>query len=205
MVARFFLVRHGETAWNREDRMRGWADAPLNDRGRRQARAVGEALAEEPLVAVYTSPLSRAVHTAEAIARPHGLRPLPFEPIKDFHFGAWEGKLRSEVKTAWPELYRVYETDPASFQAPGGETLADLHARVLQGLRELAEKHEGETVALSSHAVTCQIAILAILGLGPGKYWNVKQGNCAINAFHVGPRGWVLEKMNDTGHLESVE
>ncbi|MHC5037351.1 MAG: histidine phosphatase family protein [Planctomycetota bacterium] len=204
MSSRFILVRHGETEWNREDRMRGWLDAPLNDRGRAQAEAAGNALTGEKIVAVYTSPLSRAVDTARAVARHHGLEPIPYEPIKDFHFGDWEGKTRSEVKTAWPDLYRIYETDPARFQAPGGESLAGLHARALAGLEALVERHEGETVALASHAVTCQIALLAIQGLGPERYWLVKQGNCAINIFFRDPRGWTLERVNDTCHLANV-
>jgi len=205
MSSRFILVRHGETEWNREDRMRGWLDVPLNDRGRRQARAVGEALEGEPIVAVYSSPLSRALDTARAIATPRGLEPVPYMPIKDFHFGEWEGLTRSEVKERWPDLYRVYETDPASFRAPGGESLEELHERVLAGLEALAVRHEGETVGLASHAVTCQIALLAVQGLGPERYWNVKQGNCAINVFHKGERGWVIEKINDTCHLKGVD
>ncbi|MHC4598009.1 MAG: histidine phosphatase family protein [Planctomycetota bacterium] len=205
MTARFILVRHGETEWNREDRMRGWLDVALNDRGRRQADAVGKALASENLVAVYTSPLQRTVETARALARPHGLEPIPYEPIKDFHFGDWEGNRRDEIKATWADLYRVYENDPGSFQAPGGESLQHLHERVLAGLNELADRHEGETVGLSSHAVTCQIALLAIQGLGPDRYWNIKQGNCAINCFHRGNIGWVIEKINDTCHLTGID
>jgi broad specificity phosphatase PhoE len=205
MSARFILVRHGETEWNREDRMRGWLDVALNDRGRRQAEAVGRALAGEKFSKIYSSPLGRTLETARAMGRPHGIDPEIYEPIKDFHFGEWEGKRRDEIKSIWPDLYGVYENDPASFRAPGGESLQDLHARVLDGLDALADKHGGETVGLSSHAVTCQIALLAIQGLGPDRYWNVKQGNCAINIFHHGGRGWVIEKINDTCHLAGVD
>jgi broad specificity phosphatase PhoE len=185
--------------------MRGWLDVALNDRGRRQAEAAGNALASERLTAVYTSPLQRTVETARALAHPHGLEPVPYEPIKDFHFGEWEGKTRNEIKVAWADLYRIYETDPRSFQAPGGESLTHLHRRVLEGLEVLADRHEGETVGLASHAVTCQIALLAIQGMGPERYWNIQQGNCAINIFHRGGIGWVIEKINDTCHLAGIE
>jgi broad specificity phosphatase PhoE len=204
MSSRFILVRHGETEWNREDRMRGWLDVPLNERGRLQAAAVGKALQGEPIVAVYSSPLSRALDTARAFASPRGIEPVPFEPIKDFNFGEWQGHTRSEVKERWADLYRVYETDPAAFRAPGGESLEGLHGRVLSGLEDLADRHRGDTVGLASHAVTCQIALLAIQGLGPDRYWNVRQGNCAINVFYRGERGWVIEKINDTCHLAGI-
>lgn len=205
MSSRFILVRHGETEWNREDRMRGWLDVPLNDRGRRQALATARALEGETIQAVYSSPLSRALDTAGPIADSRGLAVVPFEPIKDFHFGSWEGLTRTEVKERFADLYRVYETDPGSFRAPGGESLAGLHERVLAGLETLADRHAGETVALASHAVTCQIALLAIQGLGPGRYWNLRQGNCAVNVFFRGPRGWVVERINDTCHLAGVD
>jgi broad specificity phosphatase PhoE len=185
--------------------MRGWLDVRLNDRGRRQAEAVGRALANENLSVIYTSPLSRTFETAKALGEPHGLEPIVYEPIKDFHFGEWEGKRRDEIKEIWPDLYRTYDADPGNFSAPGGESLSHLHRRVLEGLEALVPKHDGKTVGLSSHAVTCQMALLAVQGLGPEKYWNVKQGNCAINVFHHGGKGWVIEKINDTCHLAGID
>jgi broad specificity phosphatase PhoE len=200
-AARFLLVRHGETASNREDRFRGRLDVPLNDDGRRQAGAVARALAGEPLRAVYTSPLSRALDTARAISLPHGLAPVPFEPIGDFHFGEWQGKLRSEARSIWPEEYRLYEREPPRFRAPGGESFAELLERVRAGLLALAAKHSGDTIALASHAVVCKAALLVSQGFGLERYWDMKVGNCSISEFSHGPEGWTLARADDRRHL----
>ena len=106
---RLFLVRHGETDWNREGRFQGQQDTPLNDRGRGQARGVAERLRGHRFDAVVSSPLSRALDTARAIQTAAG-RTDPVileEGITEIHHGDWEGRLASEVRSLWPDLFLV--------------------------------------------------------------------------------------------------
>jgi broad specificity phosphatase PhoE len=201
MKTTFYLVRHGQTRANYEDRLRGWVDVPLDETGLRQAELTGKALREAGIEKIYSSRLGRALETGRAIGRVAGAEVVVHEGFMDFHFGAWGGLLREEVKERWPDLYRVYDGDPASFAAPEGERLWDVKARVESGLSDLLSKHPGGTVAITSHSVTCKILLLHLLGLGPEKYWNVAQANCCINVFHYGERGWVVEKVNETCHL----
>lgn len=198
---RFYLIRHGQTRSNFEDRLRGWVDVPLDETGLEQAERTGRALADEGLTHVYASRLSRAMETGRAMARHAGCGVTAHEGFMDFHFGDWGGLLRSEVKERWPGLYRTYEEDPARFRSPNGESFADLLARVDRGLRDLLGHHEGGTVGIASHSVTCRLLLLHLLGAGPEKYWNIEQANCCINVFSHGRRGWVVEKVNDTHHL----
>ncbi|MBN2383512.1 histidine phosphatase family protein [bacterium] len=198
---RLFLVRHGHTIWNDEDRMRGRKDVGLSERGQAQARAVGELLADYPVSCVYSGPLQRTVITAEQIAIHHRLEPITSEGFNDFDFGEWQGLLRTEIKQRWAELYAVYDSQPARFQAPGGETLAFLQERVWTEFERVRSVHTGQTVVIVSHSVTLQMLILAILGSGPEHYWHIKQGPCCLNEVEHGYRGYALVRLNDTHHI----
>ena len=201
MTTRFYLVRHGQTLANTEDRLRGWVDVPLDETGREQARKTGLALAGSGIEHVYASRLSRAMDTGRAVAEAAGCGITAHEGFVDFNFGAWGGLLRTEVKERWPELYATYDQAPGDFASPDGESLRDLRARIAGGLDDVLSRHEGGCLAIASHSVTCKILLLYLLGLGPEKYWNLAQENCCVNAFSHGPRGWVVERLNDVSHL----
>ena len=90
-MTRIYLVRHGQTQWNKEEIFRGTTDVPLNESGLKEARLAAEALREEPIKAVYTSPLARANQTAEAIARIHRMEARVIDDLRDICFGEWQG------------------------------------------------------------------------------------------------------------------
>ena len=124
MSLRLVLVRHGETAWNRERRYQGWRDTPLSATGRVQAEAAGRLLARQPLAAVWSSPLERARDTAAAIAAPLGLLVREEAAFKEMRFGEWEGLTRDEASAQFPSLYRAWAETPHLVTLPGAETLA---------------------------------------------------------------------------------
>ncbi len=202
MISRFILVRHGQTEWNRVERFRGQADVTLNETGLVEAAATGRRIAAEwQLTAVYTSPLSRAVVTAQAIAAPLDLPVLPLDGLADIHYGDWQGLTPEEARARWPDLIRAWYTAPATVQIPGGESLADLRERAMAAIRELAARHAGQTIALVSHTVVNRVILLAILGLGNDRFWRLRQDNCAINVFEAEGDDFTLVTMNDTCHL----
>jgi len=113
-----YLIRHGQTAWNVEEVFRGRADVPLDERGRAQARATASVLASQPLAAVYSSPLQRAVLTARPIAEARGLAVEVDERLTDLDFGEWQGKTLTEARRTWPELFARWERDPRPWNSP---------------------------------------------------------------------------------------
>ncbi len=202
MTTRFVLVRHGQTEWNRVERFRGRADIPLNDVGLAQAIATGRRVAAEwAPTAVYSSPLSRSVATAEAIAAPLGLTVVTLDGLADIHYGDWQGLTPEEAAARWPDLVRAWYTAPATVRIPGGESLADLRERAMAAVHELAARHAGETIALVSHTVVNRVILLAVLGLGNDRFWRLRQDNCAINVFEAEGGDFTLVTMNDTCHL----
>lgn len=152
-----YLVRHGETEFNRERRLQGHVDSALTDLGRRQAEAVGRRLRElignEPGWRILTSPLGRARRTAEIIATAVGTTPVEIEPrLIELSWGAWDGRLRSELAAACPE----FGASNWAFHAPTGESYPAMCARLSAWLADLPPAGERRVVAVS-HGVTGRV------------------------------------------------
>ncbi len=196
------LVRHGQTEWNRIERFRGRADVPLNETGLEQAEATGLRVAAEwQPSAIYSSPLSRSVKTAEAIARHFGLEVQPHAGMADIDYGEWQGLSPEEVGQTWQEELDTWNNRPHLAQIPGGESLSALRERAMKTVNELIERHPGETIVLVGHTVINRIILLGVLGLGNERFWRIKQDTCAINVFEAEGGDFTLISMNDTCHL----
>lgn len=197
------LVRHGQTEWNRIERFRGRADIPLNAVGVEQARAVAKRLAKKPgLVAVYSSPLSRCLQTAKAIAQATGVQVQVADGLIDIDYGDWQGLTPDEVEAREPDLYRQWLEAPQETVIPGGETLDQVRARAITALEQAADNHLGQTIVLVSHKVVCKVLVCALLGLDNSRFWHIEQDNGAINVFERHPGKYLVKTVNDTCHLE---
>lgn len=164
---RLFLIRHGETALNREMRYVGARDVPLSEVGERQAKGLAEAFAGLPVAAVYASPLARARETGSRIASRLGLALEPCPALAEQSFGEWEGLTRAEVVARGDgEILAAWEGDP-SLPPPGGESLASVQARALALVEALKASHpEGGGLVLVSHVGPIKALLAAALG-GP--------------------------------------
>jgi broad specificity phosphatase PhoE len=137
------LARHGETDWNREGRWQGWADPPLNETGRIQARLLAEQLRETPFDAVYSSDLQRARETAEILAAPHGVPVVTDRDLREIDVGSWSGLTRAEIAERFPDGTR-----------PDGETHEQHATRVRGAVTRIARDHPGGRVLIVGHGGT---------------------------------------------------
>ncbi len=201
---RAILIRHGQTPWNKQEVFRGRADVPLDDIGLQQAEAVAAALQEESIALVVASPLSRALQTAQALARSHDLPVTANEALIDIDFGRWQGLPAAQVQRQYPELYAAWLTRPHNVRFPGGEALDTVADRAFAGLEALVERHVGDTIALIAHRVVNKLLICRVLGLDSSHFWQIKQDTACINRLSLGATGWVLECLNDTSHLRHL-
>jgi broad specificity phosphatase PhoE len=142
-VTTILLARHGETDWNREGRWQGWADPPLNETGREQARRLAEQLRSTPFDAVYSSDLRRAHETALIVAEPHRVPVVADPGLREIDVGSWSGLTRAEIDERFPNSER-----------PDGETRAEHLARVLHAVERIARAHAGERILVVSHGGT---------------------------------------------------
>ncbi len=204
-MTRFILVRHGQTEWNRIERFRGRADVPLNESGIKQAEATARRIANEwQVTAVYASPLSRAVRTAEAIAAHFSLPVQPQPGLIDIDYGDWQGLTPEEVAQRWKDELDRWYRQPDQCRIPRGESLDELRQRGLQTVQTLAKQHEGQTIVLVGHTVINRVLLLAILGLGNDRFWRLRQDTCAINVFEAESGDFTLVSLNDTCHLNAL-
>jgi phosphoserine phosphatase len=197
------LVRHGQTEWNRVERFRGRADVPLNQTGLDQAAATGRRIANgwKP-AAFYSSPLSRAIRTAEAAARHFDLPVIVYEGLADIDYGQWQGLTPEQARQKWPEDVAAWYDAPQEARIPGGESLEQLRKRAMLAVAELVSQHPGETIVLVGHTVINRIILLGLLGLGNERFWHIRQDTCAINVFEANQGDYVLVSLNDTCHLQ---
>lgn len=201
-MTRVIIVRHGQTEWNRMERFRGRVDLPLNETGHEQARLVARRIAAgEALAAVYSSPLTRTMQTAQPIAKASGITVTPLDGLIDIDYGDWQGLTPEDVAARYPELHRRWERSPQLVAMPGGETLAAVRERADAAMRRAAAVHEGGTVALVTHKVVCKILICAALGIANDHFWQIEQENGAISVVEFSRGRPVLKLCNDTGHL----
>jgi broad specificity phosphatase PhoE len=205
-MTRIVLVRHGRTAWNRQPRFRGQTDVPLDEVGVQQAEATGRYLAARwPVVAVYASRMSRAMKTAEAIARAQGLTAQPHEGLLDINFGTWQGLSPEDVSQLHPDLFRAWVEAPHTVKFPEGESLEIVRQRIMAGLEDIVARHTGQSVALVSHTVANRVLLCAVLGLGNEHFWRLKQETCAVNVFEAEEDGtYTIALLNDTCHLQNL-
>ena len=153
MATTILMARHGETDWNRESRFQGHADTTLNDAGRSQARELAERLAGDHIVAVYASPLLRALETAEIVAARLGLEVETVDGLREVDVGSWSGLTRTEVEQRHPDGFRRWLALDHGWE--DGESYEELGRRVLASLRKLAERHPASGCSSSVTAVRC--------------------------------------------------
>jgi probable phosphoglycerate mutase len=201
-----YAIRHGETDYNREDRVQGSQDSHLTDYGLAQARALAKRFKSVPLTALYASPLSRAWLTAGQIAAACGS--LEIEPVNDFReldCGVFEGRLLSDIKVHDWAAWTAFLANPA-IAPEGGESMNMLFDRVSHALdRILAGTPDGATIAIVSHAGVVRMTLAHLMGVGVASAVNFGLSNASVATFMHKYSRWICLKWNDTGHLGDLE
>ncbi len=198
-----YVVRHGETLWNKEEVFRGRKDIPLNETGEKQAEKVGTYFAGISLSRIVSSPLQRALQTAEAIGKTTGVFIETIEEFTDINFGIWEGLPLREVKERYPVDFGLWKISPQKLQINGGETLAMVRERISGGLAKLTATGEG-AVAVVTHRVICKMIALSCLDIGDEHFWDLKYDPASITLLERKDDRFTLVFSNDTCHLKKV-
>jgi broad specificity phosphatase PhoE len=201
-----YLMRHGQTDWNRSQRVMGWEEVPLNARGRAQAEASGRWLAAAGLRRIVTSPLARAAQTAAIVSRqlasPTAV--IHDDRLREFNMGRWSGMTREELRQ--DAAYRAYREDPLHVPFPSGETLGEVGARAAACWREtLAAGADG--VLFVSHAGVIKLLLARFLAIDLAQFWRLEVANAAVSIIDVSrtePRVVAVNVLPD-GNYEEAE
>jgi broad specificity phosphatase PhoE len=184
-VAEIYMVRHGTTTLNVQNRYRGRRDVPLDAQGWADAVEAAKALSPVGLAAVYAGPLRRTINTAQVIAdecRVPDVRIL--HGLVNLDYGEWEGMTSAEAAMYDPEMFRLYKEDPDNAICPNGERLTDGQKRIVEAIQLMGERHRGERVAGVTHAVMIRLVAATILRL-PGADWRIPIGRGSLTRFEV--------------------
>jgi broad specificity phosphatase PhoE len=185
-----YLVRHGTTTMNIENRYRGRRDIPLDAQGYQDAVDAARFLGTRGISAVYTGPLRRTIATAQIIADAAGVPDIRMlHGLINLDYGAWEGMTAEEAAMYDPTAFGLYRNSPLDCVCPNGERLDQAQARMLEALRLIGGRHSGESIVAIIHAVMIRLVMASILQLS-GEHWRVPLG-----------RGSITEVIVDGGNI----
>jgi len=204
---RIFLVRHGETDFNLTHRFQGRIDIPLNKEGKNQAHALALALKDEPLTAIYSSPLIRAMETARSIKTFHPSSLLfEEEGLTEMDLGEFDGMEAADWGSQHQEFLKTWRTTPSRLKMPGGESLPEVQVRAIDTLERITKPYPlGSTLLLCSHNFVNRTIICHALGLPLDRFRDFQQDAAALNVLYRREGRLLAEVVNDVSHLKKYE
>ncbi len=204
-ACRLYLVRHGTTTLNVENRYRGRRDIPLDAQGYQDAVDAARCLSRVGLTAVYTGPLRRTIATAQIIAdeaRVPDIRIL--HGLNNVDYGAWEGMTADEAAMFDPEAFDLYRTSPSRAVCPVGERLADAQQRMVAALALIGSRHPGEAVAAVTHAVMIRLAMATLMNIDD-ESWRLPVGRGSLTEVHIANGELVFVGLPQGGQADTVQ
>jgi len=180
----------------------GWTDEDLNEEGVRQAEMLAQRLRGWPIREVFSSPLKRAIRTAETVARSHSLPVQRVEDLGEMRIGSWEGMFAGEIAAKYPQLWKVWRTNPRDFRMPGGESLAEVSQRAIRAFDRVMENSEGRMVLAVTHDVIVKLLVAYCLEVSADIYRRLEVSNASLTVIEQDGEKRKLRVLNDTGHLE---
>lgn len=202
----WYLVRHGETEWNRTRRIQGQSDVPLNEHGRAQAEALGKRLSGVRFAAAYSSDLSRTMESAELVTAARACEIVPTPELREFSYGEWEGMTIAEIEAQAPErLRRRLQGRNEDFAGPGGENACDVLERVRAFYERALQRHgAGDRLLVVAHGGSLRALLVCLLGLPAEHFWRVHLDTASLSIVRSFDGSGVLHLWNDTSHLASI-
>jgi len=207
--SRIFLIRHGETNWNKEGRFQGQIDIPLNENGKDQARKTFEYLKNISFNKAFSSSMHRPYETAQIILQnKKDLKIEKIDSLVEISHGLWEGKLESEIREKWPLLLKNWHDKPEEVIMPEGESIKDVSERSVKAFDKICLSQKDNDLSLIvAHDAVNKTLICNILGINYSNIWQIKQGNggiTIIDLFDDPSKPPVISALNITTHLGGI-
>lgn len=203
IVKKVYLVRHGETDYNREHRWQGHLDIPLNETGRKQAQALAGYLRDHRIGACYSSDLKRAYDTASLALKYHKIPIQPEPRLREMALGRFQGKTRQQLQAELPDIYEKWNADDA-YAPPEGESRLAMQARSLAAWRDIIANAQHETIMLTTHGGTLRMLLPKIvpkIGVHVPRFPNTS----ITIVSYIDDDGWQLVSAGQTPHLNEQE
>jgi broad specificity phosphatase PhoE len=199
-IKRIFLIRHGETEFNRMGVFRGRYEVGLNDRGRKQAGEIGESLKGQGLAFLLSSPLGRATETAGIVAGLLGIGYRVDEAFNNINLGSWQGVPKKRIREDYPDLWKLWTTEPEKLRVPGGETVEEVRERAFRRLDDLIGREE-RNFGIVTHRSVLKGLAASMLNVPVPWFWKFYMDNAAYSVFEHDESGYILTNWNSNAHL----
>jgi alpha-ribazole phosphatase len=197
MRTSIWLVRHGQTEFNKARRYQGATDSPLTAYGMRQAEVLARRLRRIPFAVAVVSPCLRAQVTAETILAERDAQIVEDPRWAETHHGRWEGLTYREVRARFPQEAVARFADALHGRAVGGESLAEVGLRVSEGWSALLQQHPGGRILVVTHATPVQLALCAVSGMPPTLHWRWRIDLGSVTALDVYGGGTIVRMVNE--------
>ncbi|MEE3809145.1 MULTISPECIES: histidine phosphatase family protein [Lysinibacillus] len=199
----FYLVRHGETQWNQEQRLQGWLDSPLTENGRAAAERLHKQLQQIPFAAAYCSSSGRARETM-AILTANRQLPIVYEDdLREIYLGEWQGHTIEEIMATNKLDYELYTNYPAQFIATHTESFGAVTERAMFTLKKIAAQYRDESILIVSHAVTIKCIINAILQHSISELWTAPYiHGTSVTVIERQAQQWLVQDIGNLHHLQ---
>ena len=203
---RIFLVRHGETEWNKTRRFQGRSDVPLNEEGKNQARALASVLKDENFAAIYSSPLSRALETAGFIKEFHpSFAVTEEEGLIEIELGEFDGLDARLWAEQYPDFRKAWSENPATLRMPGGENLEEVQDRALNTLNRILSPYpSGTALLICSHNFVLLTILCHALEIPLDRFREIRKGTASFSIINRHADRYSVEVMNERSHLEKT-
>lgn len=198
-MTRFLLIRHATTDSVGKRLSGRTPGVSLNEEGRTQAQNLADRLASLPINAVYSSPLERAVQTAEPISRAKGLETIICEDVLEMDFGQWTNCSFKELEN--DPVFQRFNTFRSNTRIPGGELMLEAQARIVRGLEKLGAQHPNQTVAVVSHADLIKAAVAYYAGIHLDMFQRLEISAASVSVLEIYDETARLLLINHTGQI----
>lgn len=201
MKTELYLVRHGETEWNKLQRFQGTTDIHLAEEGIQQAEYLNKRFLNN-FDCVYVSPLSRAKQTAEILCNESGIKPIIHKGLIEINFGAWEGLSLKEIKETYPEEYHKWRTDDEVGYFMGGDlSIKNASNRAKDTILDIVEKNPGKKIVAVAHGAIIKAGLIGLFNWKMSMYHSIFLDNTAVTKLIFNNDRIILASLNDTRHL----
>jgi probable phosphoglycerate mutase len=204
-MTELLVIRHGETAWNREGRFQGHRQSELNALGRQQVARLAARLSGESVQALYSSDLLRAQQTAAAIAVRCDLSVRVERSLREWDLGVLAGLTRELAAREHPQDFAIYRHGLVDAMVTGGESVRQRYARIIAAMQAIAAAHSGQTVAVVTHGGPLGDCYRHATAMPLEAARGFQLYNASINRFDVDGERWRLLSWSDTTHLDGMD
>jgi len=201
-MKKLYLVRHGESEWNKLKKVQGQKDILLTERGVEQAKLIGKRLKEEGIEKIYTSDLKRAYDTASIIGEILKIEVIPLKELREINFGIWEGLTSDIINSEFSKEHELWLKKPEQLKIEGAESIIDLQLRAMKGVNKIINDNNINNILIVSHSATLKTIILGLLNMDISHFKNITLNNVSLSIIEFRQYNRVLSLLNDTNHLK---